>query len=543
MRGGESSVKGERARWITFRPSGTQIAAQVGETVSLIMDRAGISLSRPCGGVGVCGKCRVRGTPGTLGDISSTEERQLSAEALAAGVRLACCARVESDGEIALVDEITGGGAQLLRGIFPEQVQEWAPDVEGYGVAVDIGSTSVACFLLDLREKRVLDSLAFLNPQIRFGDDVVSRIAYADAREEGLEQLQSVLIQGMNAAFAELASRNAIRGEELSQVVVAGNTVMEHLLMRVSPREIGRSPYKPACLLFPSQSASSLGVRIHPEGVIKLLPNVAGYVGGDIVAGVAAMGMAEDQAVRLLVDIGTNNEIVLGNRDFLYCCAAAAGPALEGARIQYGMRAAAGAIERVWLGAELVCETIDGAPASGLCGSGLVSLLSVLLDVGVVDKNGRIVEERACADPRFAERLDRDERGILRLLIAAEDKNIYFTQKDIREVQLAVGAIRVGIDVLLERAGIGLDEVEEVLLAGAFGNYLDKKSAVDIGLLPRIPADKIRGVQNTAGLGACMALASPRLFDSTAEIAKKMTYVELSTLPDFQRRFMRALKF
>jgi uncharacterized 2Fe-2S/4Fe-4S cluster protein (DUF4445 family) len=254
--------------------------------------------------------------------------------------------------------------------------------------------------------------------------------------------------------------------------------------------------------------------------------------------------MADEKALRLLIDIGTNNEIVLGNRDGLYCCAAAAGPAFEGARVGQGMRAADGAIERVLLVDDhLVVETIGDEPPRGICGSGLVDVLALLVQEGVIDRRGRMADPDRCDHPAFADRLDRDGRGIVRLLLTDRDHPVYFSQKDVRELQLALGAIRVGVEVLLEHYGATVDAVDEIFLAGAFGNYIDHESAVAVGLLPPVRLERIRSVRNTAGLGAVMALASASFFENTRTVAERMTYIELSSLSDFQKRFVGAMFF
>ncbi len=526
---------------ITFLPSGTIAWAREGETLHDVAARAGVNIARPCGGSGICGKCRVRARD-CVAPPTETEKRVLGEDSLLRGLRLACSATVTGPGEVFVVDEVETKGSRILADLSDETVQ-WAPDGAGFGVAVDIGTTTVVAYLLDLEGRRVVDVVSFLNPQIPYGDDVISRIAYS-ASDGGLRRLQAVLIDGLNEAFAALTAKNGLSADAVTQVTIAANTVVQHLFAGVSPASIGVSPYRPAYLAMPPLEAASLGLKIRPDGRVKLLPNVAGYVGSDIVAGVAATAMADSPAMRLLIDIGTNNEIVLGNRDALYCCAAAAGPAFEGARIAGGMRAASGAIERVFLDEDrLVVRTIADAHPRGICGSGLVDAVAVLLRAGIVDRRGRMVAPDRCGDPWFCEQMDRDPQGIVRVLLTDRAHPVYLTQKDIREVQLALGAIRVGVEVLLERAGIAVEAVDEVLLAGAFGNYIDHESAVAVGLLPPVGLKKIRSVRNTAGLGAAMALASASFYEKTHRIAERMNYIELSTLSDFQKRFVRAMIF
>ncbi|MBL3592649.1 MAG: DUF4445 domain-containing protein [Synergistaceae bacterium] len=525
---------------ITFLPSGTTAWAHEGETLFDVAARAGVPIARPCGGAGVCGKCRVRAHSGLAGP-TETERRLLDEAALAEGVRLACAAVVTGAAEVTVIDGATKK-SPILAGLASE-ITDWAPDASGHGIAVDIGTTTVVTYLLDLEAGRVVDAFSFLNPQIPFGDDVISRIAYSST-EGGLKRLQAVLIDGLNGAFAAMTAKNGLSLEAVTQVTIAANTVVQHLFAGVSPQSIGVSPYEPAYRYRPPLEAASLGLKIAPGGQVKLLPNVAGYVGSDIVAGVAATAMADEKALRLLIDIGTNNEIVLGNRDGLYCCAAAAGPAFEGARVGQGMRAADGAIERVLLVDDhLVVETIGDEPPRGICGSGLVDVLALLVQEGVIDRRGRMADPDRCDHPAFADRLDRDGRGIVRLLLTDRDHPVYFSQKDVRELQLALGAIRVGVEVLLEHYGATVDAVDEIFLAGAFGNYIDHESAVAVGLLPPVRLERIRSVRNTAGLGAVMALASASFFENTRTVAERMTYIELSSLSDFQKRFVGAMFF
>ncbi len=531
---------------ITFQPHGVRIEADMGEFLSDAASRAGVKIDRHCGGVGVCGKCRVSVLKGGkfLKPLTDTERKVLSDADIANGIRLACCAAVIGSGEVYVLDGVEMSGNQILDSISGKLITNWAPDCEGYGVAVDIGTTTVVCYLLDLDGHKEVDRFSFLNPQVSFGDDVISRIAFSNTVPDGLQRLQKILTDEMDSALSVLAERNGIKKDQIREVTAAGNTVMEHLFLGVSPESIGHSPYMPGFLTHSPVPAKELGLNIHQAAVVKLLPNVAGYVGGDIVAGVAALDMDKDPRIRLMVDIGTNNEIVIGNSEALFCCATAAGPAFEGARIQYGMRASTGAIEKVTLTESgLICQTIDNTAPKGLCGSGLVDAVALLLETEMMNKNGRLQSPEKCRDERFRERMDRDRKGIIRLLLTDARDPVYLTQKDIREVQLAVGAVKVGIEVMVERMGITLDDIYEVLLAGAFGNNIDIGSAITVGLLPRVSHGKIRSVYNSSGLGASLSLASSEFYEGTKTTAEKMSYVELSSLADFQKRFIRAMIF
>ena len=529
---------------ITFIPDNISYEVRKGTLLADAAAHAGIRIDRHCGGAGVCGKCRVRAiTPELLKPLTETEKKFFSPEEIESGVRLSCCAAISGSGTVEVIDIVSSSGHQILKGFSKDTPITWQPDKSGYGIAVDIGTTTVVCYLADLSRHKEMDSYSFLNPQVSFGDDVISRIAFS-SQPGGLMQMQKAIITDMDNAIGVLAGKNNIAKEEITEIVIAGNTVMEHLFVGISPDAIGHSPYKPEFLTHAPIDAQELGFRIAKDGIVKMLPNVAGYVGADIVAGVAALGMDKEPQMRLLMDIGTNNEIVIGSEKGMFCCATAAGPALEGARILYGMRASTGAIEKVSLGENgLEYKTIGDAPAKGLCGSGLVDAIALLVKNKIINKSGRMQKKEECLDIRFKSRLGTDAKGMVRFLLTDEENPVYLTQKDIREVQLAVGAIKVGIEVMLEHQGIGLDEVDEVLLAGAFGNNIDIESAIVVGLLPNVEHKKIIGVRNSSGYGAFLSLAAADFCASTQTAMEKMKYVELSTLPDFQKRFVTAMLF
>ncbi|MEG1603205.1 MAG: ASKHA domain-containing protein [Cloacibacillus sp.] len=529
---------------IKFLPDGIEATAPKGRMLFDVAASAGVKIDRHCGGAGVCGKCRVMvKDKDILGQITETEKNFFSSDEVEAGIRLSCCSAVQKSGTVYVVDRAASDGHRILEG-FSGSISEWRPDSAGYGISVDIGTTTVVCCLYDLNEHKETDKISFLNPQVTFGDDVISRIAYSSSEQGALERIQKIITDDMNKAVGTLVHRNGIKRCAVTEIVIAANTVMEHLFVGVSPESIGRSPYAPAFSLYPPFKASQIGIEISENGTIKMLPNVAGYVGADIVAGVAALDIDASNEIRLLVDIGTNNEIVIGNAQALYCCATAAGPALEGARIQYGMRASVGAIEKVTLkDGQLCCETIGDVPPTGLCGSGLIDAVALLVNTGVINKGGRFEYPEKCTDTRFKDRLGRNKNGMVQLLLTDEENPVYLTQKDIREVQLAVSAVKVGVEVMLEKAGITTEEVSEVCLAGAFGNHINIESAVRVGLIPDVDSTKIRGVSNTSGLGASMALASVDFYERTKKTAEKMSYIELSSLSDFQDRFIKAMTF
>jgi uncharacterized 2Fe-2S/4Fe-4S cluster protein (DUF4445 family) len=530
---------------IKFHPSGITVSANRGETLAEIALRSGVAIRRSCWGSGVCGKCRVAAIDGEkfLEPVTSTEERLLTAEAVRSGIRLSCCAKITASGAAEVLDIPENSGQKILDGVAGGPITRWTAARRGYAAGVDIGTTTVVCCLLDLEGRSIAGIKSFVNPQTVYGDDVISRISYSISDDGALSSLQDILVRKMNEVFGELAAERGIAREDIIEVIIAGNTVMEHLFMGISPRAIAYSPFVPEFLEHPPVRASDAGLSINSEAVVKLAPNVAGYVGGDIVSGVAATNMHASEDIKLLIDIGTNNEIVLGCRDGFLCCAAAAGPALEGAGIRHGMRAGSGAIEKIWFDGDVRCSVIGGGSPIGICGSGIIDAVALLLKLGIITESGKFKKDGKTASSPCVSRIDRGEDGFLRFILTDEDNPVYMTQKDVRAAQLAIGAIKVGIDVLLEKAGLGLDEVAEVLLAGAFGNYINIESAVAVGLLPDVPRNKIRGVRNASGLGACMSAAATDFYDSLSLVAQKMEYVELSSLPDFQNKFLAALSF
>lgn len=415
-----------------------------------------------------------------------------------------------------------------------------------FGVAIDIGTTSLVIWLVDLVTGAVIDRISGLNPQTSFGADVVSRITYGQRTPDGLRILKDSILDSLNEMIGALTGRNHIPPAYIYCAAVAGNTCMEHIFLGLDPASIGRSPYLPVTRILPPLRADSVGLGINSEGVVHMVPNISGYVGGDITAGIEASGMSSGSDITLLVDIGTNNEIVLGNSDFLITCSAAAGPALEGARIDHGMRASQGAVEKVSFdGNEIRLGIIGDSDPQGICGSGLVDLVAEMLRTGVIEKSGKIDE--SVGDENLKQRLARTPKGMRQFRFwnssGPNAQDLVFSQKDIREVQLAKGAIATGIEILLERTGLKLDDLDRVLVAGAFGNYLNRENAISIGILPDVPVEKIEYIGNSAVLGAYHALISREDYRHMERLAKQTEYVELSSLKNFQQLFLSNLSF
>ena len=418
-----------------------------------------------------------------------------------------------------------------------------------YGVAFDIGTTTLVAYLVDLVTGRLEAVAARANPQAAYGDDVIARIEYCGRERAGARTLQTMVVDAMNEMVAEVCRRGHIRRTVIFEAALVGNTTMNHLVLRLPVDAIARAPFVAATASDHVVGAREVGLRIHPRGRLYTAPLVAGFVGADTVGVILATGLHDDARLRLAIDIGTNGEIVLGTRERLLACSTAAGPAFEGARIRYGMRAAAGAIDRVDLrGDQVVCHTIDEAPAVGLCGTGLIDAVAAVLAAGVVTRTGLLGPAAALAHaPGLARRIVGADGDTGFLLADGRETRsghpILLTQRDIREVQLAKGAIAAGIETLLEAFGATVDDVAEVLLAGAFGNYIRPDRARDIGLIPNVPLEKIRFVGNAAGAGARMLLVNRNLRQVARDVARGVEHVELSQRPDFQRRFADAMFF
>lgn len=417
-----------------------------------------------------------------------------------------------------------------------------------FGLAVDIGTTSVDTTLIELESGERLATVSSLNPQAVFGGDLMSRIAFAQFDPGNLKKLQGRIIGLLNQHVQEIVRQSGVLAKWIYKVVVVGNTCMHHILLGIDPSYVGLAPYAPVLrhpLVLP---ARELHLKVHPEARVCLLPIVAGFVGADAVGVALATRIYESPEIRIAVDIGTNGEVLLGSQAHLWACSAPAGPALEGAQIRHGMRAALGAIDRVRIQEDVEVHTIGEAPPVGICGSGILDALAGMLDAGILDYTGLIrVEERDRLPSRLRQRvLLRGEARQFILLHQGEagaPAEIVLTQEDIRQVQLAKGAIASGVAMLQHIAGVPDGQVAELMLAGGFGNYLSIRSALRVGLIPPLPAGKIRYVGNAAALGAQLCLVSEAERRRAERIARSMEHVSLATHPDFQEIFVECMNF
>ena len=420
---------------------------------------------------------------------------------------------------------------------------------DAYGMAFDIGTTTVVGYLVDLWSGTVAAAVSGLNPQAAFGGDLMSRIAFAQETPANVRRLQVRLIQTLNGQIDEACERAGVERDRIYKVVVVGNTVMHHLFLGIDPTHVGQAPYAPGVRRSLRVSAAEVGLRLSPPTPVFMLPIVAGFVGADAIGMVLSTRLDESRERRIAVDIGTNGEMVIGLRDGLVACSAPAGPALEGAQLSCGMRAARGAIDQVRIDRAVRYHVLGSGPPLGVCGSGILDVVAGLLDAGIIDASGRL---RPDAPAALADGLRRrvitlpDE--LTAFVVApgtetATGKDIILTQADIRQVQLAKGAIRSGITMLQRLTATPDDQLAELLLAGGFGNYLNIHSAIRIGLIPRLPAGRVTYVGNAAGLGAQMALVSETERRRADTLARQIRHVSLATHPEFQDVFLDALQF
>ncbi len=411
---------------------------------------------------------------------------------------------------------------------------------ECYGVAFDVGTTTLVGTLMNLRTGMAASVLSTLNGQAPFGADVISRISHGMNGPEAIQELQDAVVDTMNTVLGELYRETGVTPQQTYEAVVVGNVTMLHLLFGIDPTPLSMSPFTPAFMDELSVAAREIGLQIHPHGYIQTLPALGAYVGADIVAGVLATGVAREDRIRVFVDVGTNGEIVLGSAQRALATAAPAGPAFEGSQIKCGMRATVGAIEGVQLGDRVELQIIGGdVPPEGICGSGLVDAVAQLLVAGLLEFSGRFKKPEDVPHHPLRDRLI-DVDGMRAFLLA---DGVYLTQRDIRELQFAKGSIATGIKVLMDILGVTADDLDEVLLGGSFGSYLNPESAKVIGLVPPVDVDRIIAVGNSAGEGAKIALLSYRERQVAFELPSRIEYIELSGRSDFNDSFISVLGF
>ena len=467
------------------------LEAPAGANLLEVLRTAGFGPDAPCGGKGTCGKCKVL--------VNGKE-------------KLACKTVIEEDMEVTLPEN---GKAEILAKGITARVR--ADGNDRYALAFDLGTTTVVAYLMDGMTGEVLSRCSCVNPQTRYGADVISRIQYA--MDGGADELAETVRKALAELTEQAAKMAGICAKEITVVSIVGNTAMHHLLLGIDPKPLTVPPYMPSVRDAMEMKADFLPVA--EEAVLRILPNIAGFVGADTVGCLVATRFDALKELTLMIDIGTNGEMVLGNRDGFLACSTAAGPAFEGAKISCGMRGAEGAVDHVKLeGNTVTYSVIGGGKAVGLCGSGLLDLVAVLLANEDIGESGRMEET-----------------------YTLPGSSVSLTQKDVREVQLAKAAIRAGIELMCQKRGVKTEDIQKVYLAGAFGSFMDPASACAIGMIPPCLQDRIESIGNAAGEGAKLCAVSREEFDYSKRLAEKAEFLELASMEDFNDCYVDCLMF
>ncbi len=613
--------------WLNVLPDDLWLRLPPGETIREALQKTDVELKGECGGLGKCGKCKVKVLSETE-EPSDEEKELLDKEELERGIRLACRTKVnydtvistgEADTEaqyfkilttshhlvtryipisrlaplidkrlITLSPDIQNDALSNLDSIklelgteyqdlkaplhclrtLPQRLKEtgfrgtavlhehslmdwqnWKQVDRRYGLVFDIGTSTVVGKLFSLVDGIEIAVTSCLNSQKKYGSDVISRLQYCMQHPRGVKSMHQLILKDLNQIIAHLLKTARLKPGDIFIAVAAGNTTMQHFLLHLSPIGIAEAPFSPVLTDGLVVNAADVGLQLHPTALLYTMPVKSGYIGGDLLSFVMTSGVAEQQdEIMLGLDLGTNGEIFLGNGKRLLTCSAAAGPALEGARITYGMIAQAGAIEGVtFKDGHLHYRVIGNIRPKGICGSGLVDLVAVLLQCGIIDHEGLIRPPRKRAAKSLSPRIV-THSGVNDFLIASAEesynnKPIYLTQRDVREFQLAKGAIAAGIKTLMNDIGIRVQDIHHVYLAGALGNYADPYSTMRTGLIPRVNPEIIRSLGNAASTGASLVLLAKSHWQTAAKLAQFIEHVELSYRSDFNQYFVKHMNF
>ena len=592
---------------IKVNPSGETFEYTAGTTLLELLLAKKYFVDNPCNGKGVCGKCRVKITGGNIEEPSATEVKLLSDAELKTGIRLSCLIKPTEDLEVELLQKerkhevLTSGyvpefkfDTDIKKQVieirkptlsdqtpYEDQIKEQtgASDVsftalkaaafqpgaatavihnnevvgieEGdtadklYGVAIDIGTTTVVCALIDMLTGKELSNASMINAQKHFGLDVLTRITYElEHKETGVEDLQKAIVDSINAMIGDCCKKASVSKEHIYEISVGANCTMMHTLLGIDATPIGKAPYAPMFVGAKNIKASEIGIEGAKGARLYCLPSVSSYIGADIVAGAYVCELQKQKENVLFIDIGTNGEIVLSKGGKLLCCSCAAGPALEGMNISCGMRAAEGAIEDVKItenGIEL--KVIGDQAPIGICGSGILTVVKELLRVGLVRKEGAFIKKNKMDESDYRYPM-LQMNGIKREFIMVDgEEQLLITQGDVRQVQLAKGAILSGFIALLNKAGITMEDLDKVMIAGQFGAHLPADSLTGTGILPEEVKDKLVYVGNSSKTGAYMALMSKQVKLEMEELASHMDYMELGATDNYERLFSDCLIF
>lgn len=599
---------------VQFEPIGRKVTYSRPLTVLEAAQKAGVEILALCGGLGACGRCRVKVQGDGLSPLSDREKDVLSEDEITAGYRLACRALLGSD-VIVYIPEMSRPREQRLQVTGREEPVTCCPSVRKFlldlpaptledtradlarigdalaadhgvsladvdlgllpaigpvlreggwrvtvsmydgeliqvepgdrtgcacGVAVDLGSTKIAAYLVDLKTGATIEARGMMNPQIAYGEDIMSRITTAVRHTDGARRLQEAVVEAIGRLIRSLCQDNGLCPSDVLEITLVGNTAMHHLLLGLPTRQLAGSPFVPAVARPLRIKARDLGLPAAPGAAVYCPPPIAGFVGSDHLAMVLASRLHRKVGTWLGIDIGTNTEISLKSGGRITAVSCASGPAFEGAAVCWGMKAAPGAIERVWIAPrsqEVQFSTIEGQPPVGICGSGILDCVAGMLGAGMLNGRGRI--------QTGARGVRTGADGLLELVLAEDAAGgaITVTQRDVERIQLAKGAIRSGIEVLMDAAGVDAPEIDGIILAGAFGTFIDPLSAVRIGMLPAVDVERIVQVGNAAGIGAKEVLVSDEQRRAAESLATSIQYLELTVYPRYSRFFAHALRF
>lgn len=606
--------------WLNVLPSDLWLKVRQGTTVYEALQQTDVNLTGECGGLGKCGKCKVRILSST-GPPSKQARELLSEEELRQGFRLACRTRInkdlvihtdQTDPDTDYLQILKTGHRPLLNPdplivkhliALPRDAENEAladldriklsigyeyPDIDCsihclrtlpdalrktdysgaavfhgnellawqywdelhcyYGLVFDIGTSTLVGKLINLTDGTEVAVVACVNSQVKVGANVISRLQYIERRRNGLTQLHDLLMRDLNSITLRLLKSAGLEKNDIYIAVAAGNTTMQHILLSLNPAGIAEAPFAPVLTDGLVVQAAEVGLQINPDGLLYVMPAKSGYIGGDLISVILASNAAWQNEMILGMDLGTNGEIFLGNGRTMMTCSAAAGPAFEGASISHGMTARAGAIEGVTLeNGSLHYDIIGNISPKGICGSGLVELVAILLDQGIIDSEGLIQPPPEGTDSGLASRLV-EHSGVYNFLIASAEASydhrpLYLTQKDVRELQLAKAAVAAGISTLMDEMGLTPADIQKIYVAGALGNYISPESAARIGLFPGLKPDIVTSLGNAASTGASMVLLSKRHWQMANDLVTFLDHIELSSRLDFNDRFVENMDF
>jgi uncharacterized 2Fe-2S/4Fe-4S cluster protein (DUF4445 family) len=615
-------LKKQKSKYVLLNvlPDDLWLKLRKGTTIWEALKKTDVALESDCGGLGKCGKCKIRVISSVRPPVAE-EKELLESEELKNGFRLACRVKIRKDlvvhtgesGDEPILHQILKTGHRPTVDInplmnkrpvdlSPASGHDGLPDLgrvkaamgpeysdlkaslhclrslpqmlkktENQGTAVlhenylmawqnreqarrvfglvfDLGTSTLVGKLVNLLNGSEVAAISRLNSQSKYGSNVISRLQYIKENRHGLRTLTNIIVEDLNSITQRLLEVEGLSPDDIFIAVAAGNTTMQHIFLNLDPLGIACAPFSPVLTDGLILSAKDAGLKLHPEARLYVMPAKSGYIGGDMISTILASSAEQDDKIILGLDLGTNGEIFLGNRQKLLTCSAAAGPALEGAQISQGMIAKSGAIEGVSFDEKgLSYQTIGNILPKGICGSGLVDLVAVLLHCNIIDYQGLILPPRENADDYLSSRVV-NTSGVQDFLVASKEessgnKPVYLTQKDVRELQLAKGAVAAGIQTLMDKMGIGIQDLDQIYLAGALGNYVNPFSAMRIGLLPEVDPKKIKSLGNAASKGAVMVLLSRPHWQKANELSKSIEHVELSTHLDFNRYFVDNLDF